>query len=141
MDIVSVILPTYNRANYIADTVKSLLNQTYKYIELIIIADGSTDNTKEVISPFLKDHRTIYIKQINSGTAAVRNCGLSRGSGKYVAFIDSDDIWEKDKIEIQLSILNSLPEVSAVFADFSGIYKDGHIEKSHLGTYFSVLNN
>jgi len=141
MDIVSVIMPTYNRAKYIADAAKSVLNQSYRGIELIIIDDGSTDNTKEVVTPFLKDKRTRYIKQKNMGAAAARNHGLAIGSGKYTAFIDSDDIWEEDKIDIQVLVLDTLPEISAVFTDFSAISKKGYYEKSHIKSYFSVFND
>ena len=139
-EFVSVILPTYNRAGYIKDAIESVLNQTYKSIELLIIDDGSTDNTYEVISPFLKDGRIRYIKQENSGAAAARNKGLALRTGKYVAFIDSDDIWEKGKLEIQLEVMNTLPEAAIVFSDFSAKYHNGLIEKSHIRTYFGVLN-
>ena len=141
MDIVSVILPTYNRANYIKDAIESVLNQSYKNIELIIIDDGSTDNTEEVISPFLKDNRIKCIKQENSGAAAARNRGLALKTGKYVAFIDSDDIWEKDKLEIQLAVMDALPDVAIVCSDFSSIDAKGYVEKSHIKTYFSVFND
>ena len=134
-------MPTYNRANYIADAAQSVLNQTYMDIELIIIDDGSTDNTEEVITPFLKDNRTRYIKQKNLGAATARNHGLAIRTGKYVAFIDSDDIWEKDKIDIQLSVLNALAEVHIVFSDFSSVDEIGHTEESHIKSYFSVCDD
>ena len=140
MDIVSVILPTYNRANYIKDAIESVLNQTYRNIELIIIDDGSTDNTQAVIEPYLKDNRIRYIRRENSGAAAARNKGLALKTGKYVAFIDSDDIWEKDKLEIQLAVMNSIPDAAIVFSDFSAKRQDGLIEKSHIRTYFTVLD-
>jgi glycosyltransferase involved in cell wall biosynthesis len=140
MDIVSVILPTYNRAGYIKDAIESALNQTYRNIELLIIDDGSTDNTQAVIEPYLKDNRIRYIKQENCGAAAARNKGLELSKGKYVAFIDSDDIWEKDKLEIQLEVMNSLPDVAIVFSDFSAKRQDGLIEKSHIRTYFTVMD-
>lgn len=141
MDIVSVILPTYNRANYIKDAIESVLNQTYRNIELIIIDDGSADNTQTVIEPYLKDNRVRYIKQENAGAAAARNRGMGLRIGKYVAFIDSDDIWEKDKLEIQLAVIDALPEVIAVFSDFSAKNQNGYIEHSHIRSYFGVLNN
>lgn len=140
MDIVSVILPTYNRAGYIKDAIESVLNQTYRNIELLIIDDGSTDNTQAVIEPYLKDNRIRYIRQENAGAAAARNRGLALRTGKYVAFIDSDDIWEKDKLEIQLAVMNSLPDVAIAFSDFSAKGRDGLIEKSHIRTYFTVLD-
>lgn len=140
MDTISVILPTYNRANYIKDAIESVLNQTYRNIELLIIDDGSTDNTQAVIEHYLKDNRIRYIKQKNSGAAAARNKGLELSKGKYVAFLDSDDIWEKDKLEIQIEVMNTLPDVAIVFSDFSAKRQDGLIEKSHIRTYFMVLD-
>ena len=133
-------MPTYNRAAYIAEALKSVLNQTYSNIELIIVDDGSIDNTEGVISPYLKDNRLRYIKQKNAGASAARNHGLSLRTGKYVAFIDSDDIWEKDKITTQISVLNALPEVGIVCSDFCAINKSGRFEKSHIRSYFGVFN-
>lgn len=141
MDIVSVILPTYNRANYIKDAIESVLDQTYRNIELLIIDDGSTDNTQAVIESYLKDNRIRYIKQKNSGAAVARNKGLELSKGKYVAFIDSDDMWEKNKLEIQLAVMDALPDVAIVCSDFSSIDAKGYVEKSHIKTYFSVFND
>lgn len=140
MSLVSVILPTYNRSQYIREAVQSVLEQTFKDFELIIIDDGSTDNTIETVKAFLKDKRIRYVKQENAGAAAARNRGLSMSTGNYIAFIDSDDIWEKDKINIQLSIMNALPDVSLVFSDFSSMDRNGNIQNSHLRTYFHVLD-
>jgi len=141
MELVSVIMPTYNRAKYISDAVESVLAQTYRNIELLIIDDGSCDNTYEVVSPFLKDHRLHYIKQQNSGAAAARNKGLELMTGRYVAFIDSDDIWNSNKLDIQLSVLHELPEVSLVCSDFSCGDNNNIKEKSHIKSYFSVFHD
>ena len=104
-DLVSVIIPTYNRAKLIKRSVESVLNQTYKNLELIIIDDGSTDNTKEVIDS-IKDERIIYFYQTNQGVSAARNKGIDLAKGKYIAFQDSDDAWHLDKLEIQIQKMN-----------------------------------
>jgi len=103
-DLISVIIPTYNRAHLIKRSVESVLNQTYKNIELIIVDDGSTDNTKEVIDS-INDKRIVYVKQENQGASAARNKGIDLANGKYIAFQDSDDVWHLDKLEKQVHIL------------------------------------
>ena len=100
-DLISVIIPTYNRAHLIRRSAQSVLNQTYKNLELIIVDDGSTDKTKEVIDS-INDKRIIYIKQENQGVSAARNTGIEKAKGKYIAFQDSDDVWHLDKLEKQL---------------------------------------
>ena len=134
-------MPTYNRAAYIKDAVDSVLAQTYGFFELIIVDDGSHDDTEEVISPYLKDARIRYMKQDNKGVAAARNRGLSMSTGNLVAFIDSDDIWEPDKLKIEVSIMDALPEVGIVCSDFSAVKGDTLIENSHIRSYFSVLDD
>ena len=105
-DLISVIIPTYNRAHLIKKSVESVLNQTYKNLELIIVDDGSTDNTKEIIE-YINDERIVYIKQAkNLGASAARNNGIDLAKGKYIAFQDSDDTWLLDKLEKQINALN-----------------------------------
>lgn len=100
--IVSIIIPTYNRENTILRAVNSVINQTYTNWELIIIDDGSTDNTKEIIKPCLIDKRIIYYYQKNKGVCAARNYGISKASGEYIALLDSDDEFLERKLELQL---------------------------------------
>lgn len=100
--LVSVIVPTYNRANLLGETIRSILNQSYKNLELIIVDDGSTDNTEEVIISFTDD-RIIYIKTQNwGGPARPRNIGIKKAKGEYLAFSDDDDIWMENKLKIQI---------------------------------------
>lgn len=103
-DLVSVITATYNRANLIKKSAESVLNQTYKNLELIIVDDGSTDNTKEVIDS-LNDKRIVYIKQENQGASAAWNKGIDLAKGKYISFHDSDDTCLLDRIEKQINAL------------------------------------
>ena len=102
---VSIITPTYNCADYIKDAIRSVFDQTYQNYELIVIDDGSTDNTGEVIKPYLCNDKLRYIRQENLGQAAARNRGLKKATGEYIAFLDADDIWEKSKLEKQLSVV------------------------------------
>ncbi|MBU4480618.1 glycosyltransferase family 2 protein, partial [Patescibacteria group bacterium] len=105
---VSVIIPTYNRAHLIDRSIQSVLNQTYQDFELIVVDDGSTDNTEDIIRQFQeKDKRIKYIKHDkNKGGSAARNSGIKMSCGDYIAFLDSDDEWQSKKLEKQIKHLN-----------------------------------
>ncbi len=101
--LVSVIIPMYNTADYIEQTVKSVLSQTYNNFEIVIVDDGSTDKGAElVLSMQRNDSRIKYIFQKNQGVSAARNNGISNSSGEYLAFLDSDDLWKPEKLEKQI---------------------------------------
>ena len=102
---ISVIIPTYNRAKLLPRAVESVLNQTYQDIELIIVDDGSTDDTMEWVRG-IKDDRVRYAQLNHQGACAARNHGISIARGEYIAFQDSDDIWFMDKLEKQLAFLH-----------------------------------
>lgn len=105
---VSVIIPTYNRAQQLPDALKSIFNQTYHHYEVIIIDDGSTDDTGQVIHQQLKqDGRLHYIKTKHIGRSAARNIGIDCARGKYIAFLDSDDYWMPTKLEMQVRLMET----------------------------------
>lgn len=106
-NLVSIIMPSYNTAKYISAAIESILNQTYENWELIIVDDCSTDNTDEILTEYAKkDSRIRYYKnEKNSGAAVARNRALRQAKGKWVAFLDSDDLWEKDKLEKQICFM------------------------------------
>lgn len=105
-DLVSIIMPSYNTAKFIDETVSSVLKQTYTNWELIIVDDCSTDNTDEVIEKYRSDPRIKYLKnEKNSGAAITRNYALREAKGRWIAFLDSDDLWTKDKLEKQISFM------------------------------------
>jgi glycosyltransferase involved in cell wall biosynthesis len=97
---VSVVIPTYNAADLLPDAVKSVLAQTYRDFELIVVDDGSTDATPEVMEAYMDDVR--YIQKENGGTASARNRGIREARGEYVAFLDADDVWRPTKLETQM---------------------------------------
>lgn len=106
--LVSIIMPSYNTEKYICDSIKSILEQTYPYWELIIVDDCSTDNTKKVISDFLQDPRIKFLSnERNSGAAVSRNYALREAKGKWIAFLDSDDTWNPKKLEKQIDFMES----------------------------------
>jgi teichuronic acid biosynthesis glycosyltransferase TuaG len=99
---IAVIMPAYNAARFIGESIQSVINQTYENWELIIVDDGSTDDTKTIVSIFLHDNRIKYIFQKNAGQASARNNGINKSKANYIAFLDSDDTWEKDKLSKQI---------------------------------------
>ncbi len=113
---VSVVIPTYNRAHVLGEAMQSVLDQTFDGFELIVVDDGSTDNTKEVVASF-GDPRIKYIYQENRGASAAYNTGILASRGEYIAFLDSDDIWLPQKLELQVKLLNSRPDVALVCSD------------------------
>jgi glycosyltransferase involved in cell wall biosynthesis len=110
---VSVIIPTYNAMTYLSETVESVLRQTYPDFELLIIDDGSSDQTVQWISQ-LVDSRVRLIPQTNQGVAVARNTGIAKAQGEYVAFLDHDDLWEPTKLEKQVRYLEDNPAVGLV---------------------------
>jgi glycosyltransferase involved in cell wall biosynthesis len=111
---VSVVIPTYNRERLIARAVESVLAQTFKDYEIILIDDGSTDQTKEILRSF--EGRIRYIYQTNAGISGARNRGIQESSGEYIAFLDSDDTWLPEKLAEQVRILDTRPEIGIVYA-------------------------
>ena len=106
-DLVSIIMPSYNTGDLIEESIRSVLNQTYTNWELIIVDDCSCDNTKEVVEA-IDDSRIIFIeKETNSGAADSRNRALREAKGKWIAFLDSDDLWTEEKLEKQIEFMKS----------------------------------
>lgn len=106
-ELVSIIMPSYNTGTFIKETIDSVLAQTYVYWELIIVDDCSTDNTDEIVNEYLTDKRIHYMKnEINSGAAVSRNRALRMAKGKWIAFLDSDDLWEPKKLQKQIAFMN-----------------------------------
>lgn len=104
--LVSIIMPSYNTAVYIEKSIQSVLDQSYKDWELIIVDDCSSDNTDEVVRQFLKDERIKYLRnEINCGAAICRNKALREAKGKWIAFLDSDDLWMPEKLEKQINFM------------------------------------
>lgn len=105
-DLVSIITPSYNTANFIGKTIESVLEQTYQNWEMIIVDDCSQDNTDEVVQQYLVDERIRYIKnEVNSGAALSRNRALKEAKGRWIAFLDSDDLWSPNKLEKQVAFM------------------------------------
>ncbi len=118
---VSVVITTYNQAPYIVETVLSALNQTYRDREVIVVDDGSTDETGARLAPF-RDRVTL-VRQENQGVAASRNTGVRSAKGELIAFLDGDDLWEPDKLDVQVAAYQAHPRSGLIAVDacmFSG---------------------
>ena len=144
--LVSVIIPTYNRANLICRAIESVINQTYKNLEIIVVDDGSTDNTKARIQPYIENIRYYY--QENRGASAAQNKGIELATGDWISILASDDIWLPEKIELQLEALNIFgKEFGACFTDCrflgSNLFDDTAFKRARLTSklYFDKLNN
>lgn len=129
MPLVSVIIPTYNRAHTLPASIDSVLCQTYDNLEVIVVDDGSTDGT-EIFVRGLADSRVRYIKNSgNHGPAAARNLGVRRAEGEYVAFQDSDDEWRPDKLEKQMPLLlEPLEKTDLVYCEYTRYHGENRRE-------------
>ena len=118
----SIIIPLYNKADYIAETLKSVLNQTYCDYEVIVVNDSSTDNSLEVASSFQDERIHIYTKE-NEGVSAARNYGIMHAKYDYIAFLDADDIWESDYLECQKKLIEIYPDAGIYSTAFYSLEK------------------
>lgn len=123
MPLVSVIIPIYNRIDYIHEAINSVLEQTYKDYEIIVVNDGSSVDVQEALEPY-KDKIVYLYHQENRGIAAARNTGIKGSKGKYIALLDEDDLFEHQKLEIQVPILENNPEIGFVYSDFYTFYTE-----------------
>lgn len=135
--LVSVIIPYYNNENTIIRAIKSVLSQTYTEIELILINDGSVDNSYNLVNEFIEKNEIkinlVNIEQKNLGPSVARNKGILLAKGMYVAFLDADDTWEKEKLQAQIDILNKNPKIDMLGCNF---YINIQSEEEKIKKYF-----
>lgn len=132
---VSVIIPAYNSSATIKTCLESAIHQSYPVYEIIIINDGSSDNTIDIVQSVIDSHREIsiqFIDKINEGPSIARNLGIQLATGDIIAFLDSDDVWLKDKLERQIDTLKQQPQVAIL----GGLYKNNN--KDNLGGFKEV---
>ncbi|MCK5473113.1 MAG: glycosyltransferase family 2 protein, partial [Planctomycetes bacterium] len=131
---VSVIIPTYNRAYIVNNAIGSVLSQSLSDLEVLVIDDGSTDNTNSVIKN-VNDTRVQYYHKKNGGVSSARNFGMAKAQGQFIAFLDSDDLWPDNFIETLLAKLQTNPEYGLAYCATAELYPDGkktepkHIER------------
>lgn len=116
---VSIIIPSFNRARFLPETLRSVLGQSVADLECIVVDDGSSDGTKELVAGFsARDSRVRYLQQVNKGPSAARNFGLEESRGRYIQFLDSDDVIVQDKLEKQLRQLENVNELALSYCDY-----------------------
>ena len=134
----SVIIPTYNCAPYLAEAIDSVLLQAGVNMEIIVVDDGSTDHTKDVVEKY--GDRITYITQVpGRGASAARNLGIRHASGEWIAFQDADDIWVPEKLSQQLDALQKYPDARLVFAD-TLVFRDGVVVQDSLVSPTNLRN-
>lgn len=122
-DLISVIIPTYNYGKYIEEAIQSVLQQDYASLEILIVDDGSTDNTREIVKPYLSDNVRYFYRE-NNGHAAARNFGIREARGNYIAQLDADDYYLPHKLSLQMDYLRTHPQCPIVFTRFKNFYKN-----------------
>ncbi len=132
---ISVVIPTFNREHFICHAIDSVLKQSLSDCEIIVVDDGSTDNTRDVLKAYGK--RIRYFYKENEGVALARNFGMKEARGEYISWLDSDDLYYPHKNELQSAFLDKFPDIGMVYSEFSGFDDNGFFSKWHLKGYHS----
>jgi glycosyltransferase involved in cell wall biosynthesis len=134
--LVSVVIPLYNAEKYIKETIQSILNQTYKKLEIIVVDDGSKDGSATLVKQLQEQYPTSirYIYQQNQGVSAARNNGIEHAIGEYVAFLDSDDLWHETKIEKQMQSIRAT-NMDACYCGYINFYEETGAKEKHVTTF------
>ncbi|MFT5112024.1 MAG: glycosyltransferase involved in cell wall biosynthesis [Parasphingorhabdus sp.] len=119
--LVSCIVPVFNCEKYVLETLQSIDNQTYEKIEIIVVDDGSTDRTAQILQSINID--ICYIKQANQGAAAARKTGVDRARGEFITFLDSDDLWRADKVEKQSNCFQKMPDMDICISHIKNFWQ------------------
>jgi GT2 family glycosyltransferase len=138
--LVSVVIPTYNRGYCIERSIDSVLGQTHAHVDVIVVDDGSTDDTRERLQRrYGGDERVRYFHQDNQGVSVARNLGLSQVKGSFLALHDSDDVWKPWKLELQLACLERVPQAGMIWTDMEAVDADGRlVDPSYLRKYYDA---
>jgi GT2 family glycosyltransferase len=138
--LVSVIIPTFNRAYCLRRAIDSALNQTHHNVEVIVVDDGSTDETPDVVrTDYSTESRVRYVPQANAGVSAARNHGFALATGEFISLLDSDDEWYPWKLAVQLACLRFVPDAGMVWTDMDAVAPNGTvIEPKYLKTMYSA---
>ena len=123
--VVSVVIPTYKHQSYVLQTLDSVFAQTFRDFEVIVVNDGSPDNTAAVLAPLVAENRIRYVEQPNSGQAAARNRGIALARGEFLALLDDDDLWPSDKLAWQVQALCANPNVALVYGKIACVNDQG----------------
>lgn len=138
-NLISIITPVYNAERFISETIESVQNQQYRHWELLLVNDQSTDNSLAIIEDYAKHDDRIKVINLleNSGAAVARNTGISAATGQYIAFIDSDDVWEPEKLLRQINFMQK-GEIAFSYTDIRLIDEDGNVLKERTNVPISL---
>lgn len=136
--LVSVIIPTYNSSEFIRETLESVFAQTYKNLEIIMVDDGSRDDTREILATY--SDRVRWVAQDNAGPAAARNHGISLAQGELICFLDSDDLWEPNKLEQQVRFFLGHPEYGLISTEMSTFNETGVLRSRVKADIYHIKN-
>lgn len=125
--LVSVVIPVFNGAQFVAKAVASVRAQTVNFVEIIVVDDGSVDGTQAVLQDLQQTMGITWVQQDHGGPARSRNRGIEASQGEFVALLDCDDVWLADKLEAQLAVMDSRPEVGVVHTDYESVDQDGRV--------------
>jgi glycosyltransferase involved in cell wall biosynthesis len=134
---VTVIIPFYNRIAWTLEAIKSVLNQTYANFEIILVDDGSTDDVSPIVDASVRDPRIMYVRQDNKGAAAARNHGIQTAHGDYITFLDSDDLYLPEKLEVQVRVLGEAKDFGMAYSHAFIMDADGSTTDQYWGGYLS----
>ena len=131
--LVTVVMPTYNCAGYAGEAIKSILAQEYKPVEIVVVDDGSTDDTREAVRRF--GNRIKLIERHHGGPAAARNTGIEAAKGELIAFLDADDLWRPNKLALQVPLFQN-PDIGLVYSNFDYIDEKSTLIRTRLGRWY-----
>ena len=136
--LISVMMPTYNNAKYIKQAIESVYAQKYGNLEIIVVDDGSTDNTKEILKQY-KNIKYFYIE--HKGISFARNTALANSKGEYVAFCDSDDYWLPEKLNTQVQYFKEHPNCEIVFTKYENIFENDELKKNKRAMHEKLIED
>jgi len=139
--LVSIIIPAYNCAGILSETIDSVLKQTYGNIEIVVVDDGSTDGTGKAVEGYLESGRVRYYRQENGGPGAARNRGIQAARGEYLAFTDADDSLMNDSIEKRMDLLAEVKDLELVYSNYFVSWSKGEVRARFDGTYHEKYNS
>lgn len=140
--LVSVVIATYNMGQYITQAIDSILQQTWKNLEVIVVDDGSTDNTSDVMARYKDNSNVVYIQNENQGQPKAKNCGIKNTKGDFIAFCDADDLWEPNKLEVQMPLFAN-HKVGVVYSEVSNIdeYNKRYLKEPNETRHVGIVTN
>lgn len=129
---ISIVIPLYNKEKEIADTLRCVMEQSSRDFEVVVVDDGSTDGSLQAVEEFARDERIRVVRRPNGGVGAARNTGVENARGEYVAFLDADDLWDRDYLSIQEGLIRRFPDCGIFGTEYSYLNTDGTVTPARI---------